>query len=633
MKRIISFLIAAVMLIMIYPAAFADNNEPGVISGNTIPDGYREPCSEAGTLNHYSIKYETGWLTGELTENDYSVDVYLPYGYTKDRQYNFVLVLLPGDAYDKEVRLNAFKPYINVFDWLIADDKCEPFIAASIDLPKDNDENGYRFLAYNIRNYLLPFISENFSVYASADGEDVVEEWMHNRAHSAIYGLGKGAIYAYQSGLFWNVDLFGSYYFGEFGNKLNGSSIGKVIREEDKYLINRFICGDAELSSNHDNSKLVFDRVIERAENNLVAGTSAFFINYSYDKCDDAYNVMPYLFCDNAISYVKDTHTHIVKDGACIICGSAPKFYSDNLPRRFHFTCPHQGTVETFTYQTKDYWYKNAELEKEGMVYLPYGYDEDEKYNVMILLHGHTLNMHAFMDSVMGFDYGVRVQYRNDYDWIFYENLCRPCIIVTLNTPAEGYHQFRDMQYELRYDVLPYIANNFATYAKDGSDESLIAARDHFGLGGSSNGAGFTHGGSIYSNMAYFGSVLMMSGGMNYTHQTKNILSGLEQGYKLNAFIRACGSLDPLYEGVEYGYRYVANHVDYLEKGKNIFFFEVKQGHNGRVGYTVVVNAFQVLFPPMEDEMDIAALKAAEKVRGKLGLNNFPIENQNDAQN
>ena len=631
MKRIICFLIAAVFVLMACPVVFADNNnsaKPGIISGNKVLPIYADQCEQAGTVKTYYCQYETGWLTGELMPDDVPVDVYLPYGYTKDKQYNFVLVLLPTDKYDKEARHNEFMSYINTYDWLIADGKCEPFIAASIDLPNDNNEMGYRFLAYNIRNYLLPFISESFSVYA--DPNDEFEGWMHNRAHSAVYGLGVGAVFAYQSCMYWNIDMFGSYYFGEFGNKLNGSSIGKIIKEEDKYPVCNFICGDVKEAKNYTNSKLVYERVVERASNILTEGESAYFAEYSYDTGDDACTVLPYLFKDNAVSYIKDTHTHVIKDGKCIICGSDPKFYDDNLPRRFHFTCPQQGTVETFTYQTKDYWYKNAELEKEGMVYLPYGYDEDEKYNVMILLHGHTLNMHAFMDSVMGFDYGVRVQYKNDYDWIFYENLCRPCIIVTLNTPAEGYHQFRDMQYELRYDVLPYIANNFATYAKDGSDESLIAARDHFGLGGSSNGAGFTHGGSIYSNMAYFGSVLMMSGGMNYTHQTKNILDGLEQGYKLNAFIRACGSLDPLYEGVEYGYRYVANHVDYLEKGKNIFFFEVKQGHNGRVGYTAVVNAFQVLFPPMEDEMDIAAFKATEKIRNKLGLNNFLMENSTD---
>jgi hypothetical protein len=35
----------------------------------------------------------------------------------------------------------------------------------------------------------------------------------------------------------------------------------------------------------------------------------------------------------------------------------------------------------------------------------------------------------------------------------------------------------------------------------------------------------------------------------------------------------------------------------------------------------------------MEDEMDIAAFKATEKIRNKLGLNNFLIENSTDEQN
>lgn len=629
MKRFICLLLTICFVLSIGMISFAEENKQNNDSTIHIPEEYTSECDEKGVVQTVAAQFETGWYTEET--EDVAVDVYLPHGYDKDKKYDFVLVLLPnGIYYDSTLRHDTFVSMSKIYDWMIKDNKCKPFIAASFNLTRDNSENGYRLLAYNLRNHFLPFIAENYSVYAT--DEEGIEGWMNNRNHTAVYGDEYGAVFAYQSCMYWNVDMFGSYYFGGYGAKLNGSSIAKTINNEARYPVNTFICGDNIGSKNYRATKDVFDRVLSRV-GSLEEGKNSMFVEASDAEFDELYLAMPRLFSDNAISMVKDTHTHVIKDGACVICGRPPVFYSDNLPRRFHFDCPQKGTVETFTYTTKDYWYNMAEYEKEGMVYLPYGYDEDEKYNVMILLHGHTLNMHAFMDNIMGFDYGVRVQYRNDYDWIFYENLCRPCIIVTLNTPAEGYHQFRDMQYELRYDVLPYIANHFATYAKDGSDESLIAARDHFGLGGSSNGAGFTHGGGLYSNIAYFGSILMMSGGMHYVGHTENILEGEKEGYKLNCFIRACGSLDSLYDGVASGYRYVAKHVDYLEPGKNIFFFEVKQGHNGRVGYTALVNSLQVLFPPMDDEMDIAAFKAAEKIRNKLGLNNFLIENPTDEQN
>ena len=48
------------------------------------------------------------------------------------------------------------------------------------------------------------------------------------------------------------------------------------------------------------------------------------------------------------------------------------------------------------------------------------------------------------------------------------------------------YTQFKD---EVGKDLLPYVAEHYATYAADGSREALAAAREHFGVLGASFGA------------------------------------------------------------------------------------------------------------------------------------------------
>ena len=56
--------------------------------------------------------------------------------------------------------------------------------------------------------------------------------------------------------------------------------------------------------------------------------------------------------------------------------------------------CKEQGTVETLTYTSHSYALEavtgesNIMLEKSVNVYLPYGYDENQEYDILYLLHG-----------------------------------------------------------------------------------------------------------------------------------------------------------------------------------------------------------------------------------------------------
>lgn len=51
------------------------------------------------------------------------------------------------------------------------------------------------------------------------------------------------------------------------------------------------------------------------------------------------------------------------------------------------------GASPTSTYESFSYLDKSQELHKCTVVYLPYGYNEQEKYNVFYLMHGGRSNM------------------------------------------------------------------------------------------------------------------------------------------------------------------------------------------------------------------------------------------------
>ena len=61
------------------------------------------------------------------------------------------------------------------------------------------------------------------------------------------------------------------------------------------------------------------------------------------------------------------------------------------IPAEYKSPSEHPGTLEKLTYQTWEsfsYEERTQELTKEAWVYLPYGYSEDQKYNVFYLSHG-----------------------------------------------------------------------------------------------------------------------------------------------------------------------------------------------------------------------------------------------------
>ena len=164
-----------------------------------------------------------------------------------------------------------------------------------------------------------------------------------------------------------------------------------------------------------------------------------------------------------------------------------PEVFSDNaytdIPRGYKKDITEHGTIEEFHYTAIND--AGEEYKKKAMVYLPFGYDPDDKetkYNVLYLMHGggDTENRYwgAGLDQVL--------------DAMFEKGDCQPCIVVTPNYRAKGYDETmsaKNFYKELTGYLIPAFESQYNTYAEDTTPEGIKASRMHRAYGGFSMGA------------------------------------------------------------------------------------------------------------------------------------------------
>lgn len=167
------------------------------------------------------------------------------------------------------------------------------------------------------------------------------------------------------------------------------------------------------------------------------------------------------------------------------------------IPDNYTSPSNQSGTLEKLTYQTwESFTYENheQELTKEAWVYLPYGYSEEEKYNVMYLSHGGWSNE----TTIMGTDTSPH-SFKYVIDHAIEDGKIQPLIIVmpTYNNTSESDSgdyslaiQLTDQFHnELLNDLIPAVEGKYSTYAENTTQEGLAASRDHRGFGGFSMGS------------------------------------------------------------------------------------------------------------------------------------------------
>lgn len=98
------------------------------------------------------------------------------------------------------------------------------------------------------------------------------------------------------------------------------------------------------------------------------------------------------------------------------------------IPEGYTSPAEHAGTLEKLTYDTWEsftYEQHSQKLTKEAWVYLPYGYTEDQSYNVMYISHGGWSNE----TTIMGTDTNPH-SFKHVIDHAIEDGRIQPLIIV-----------------------------------------------------------------------------------------------------------------------------------------------------------------------------------------------------------
>lgn len=167
------------------------------------------------------------------------------------------------------------------------------------------------------------------------------------------------------------------------------------------------------------------------------------------------------------------------------------------IPAGYEKPAEHQGKLEKLTYRTYEsfsYESRERELTKEAWVYVPYGYSEEEPYNVFYLSHGGWSDETTIMGTAE-----EPHAFKHVVDHAIEDGKIKPLIIVlpTYNNTSESDSgdyslalQLTDnFHNELVNDLIPAVESKYSTYAKRTDLKGIAASRDHRGFGGFSMGS------------------------------------------------------------------------------------------------------------------------------------------------
>lgn len=223
---------------------------PNIKICNSIPSEYLSPLNTgAGTIEH--ITYTSRDYFGDGSEIAKKANVYLPCGYSRERQYN-VLYLMHGIGGDENEwgMTDDASCVKRIMDQLISRGEIEPFIvvtpngrSSSNHAASGSDFKSFYVFGQELRNDLIPYMEKTYSTYGSA--AETGCDLSSSRAHRAMAGLSMGGMQTINIGIGECIDLFG--YFGAFSAAPTSNPATRTaeILKDNTYDIYYFynICG------------------------------------------------------------------------------------------------------------------------------------------------------------------------------------------------------------------------------------------------------------------------------------------------------------------------------------------------------------------------------------------------------
>lgn len=259
------------------------------------------------------------------------------------------------------------------------------------------------------------------------------------------------------------------------------------------------------------------------------------------------------------------------------------------LPDHYLESIENGGRIERIDYTTV-YGEDNEVINKYAYVYLPYGYDSADKYDILYCLHGGGGEIEIYFgDGTSTADVKVTL------DHMIANRDIKPIIAVSptyyaktrehdLGSAVNEIERF--CKKELIEDLIPAVESKYSTYAASVDRAGIAASREHRGYTGYSMGSLSTW--CCYlNNMDCFKYFCPMSGdywinGESVADEAANVLSeaGTQSGYKKHdVLIRAITGDEDI------AYLRMKNMLEALEKKE--FFDFMSDEKEGNIGFSV----------------------------------------------
>ena len=257
------------------------------------------------------------------------------------------------------------------------------------------------------------------------------------------------------------------------------------------------------------------------------------------------------------------------------------------------------GTIESISYMAKDYLGDGSDVEKKAYVYLPEGYDETKKYNVLYLCHGI-----GGSENEWGLNSGKSSKVKRIMDNLIAKGDIEPFIVVTPNGKAfalsntTGNDLFYKFGYELRNDLIPYIESHYSTYAEyDENGYDLSATRTHRAMAGLSMGGMQTINIGICECLDLFSWFGAFSAAPTSYAAYKVAKAVEDSDYTVDFFYNICGKEDSIaYSSASAAAKSLPAISDSFVKDENFLWQEKSGGHDFNIWYLGFYNFAQIAF-------------------------------------
>ena len=203
----------------------------------------------------------------------------------------------------------------------------------------------------------------------------------------------------------------------------------------------------------------------------------------------------------------------------------------------------------------------SATEEKYCNIYLPYGYSDSRRYDILYLVHGTDPQTVVHQDTWL-----YTIGMKNILDNMIYYGDIEPLIVVAPSFYSYGLYGDDDMSSitemtpvkqnstnnfgrELRNDIIPAVESRYSTYAEDVTQEALASSRDHRAMAGLSNGCRITYLGGMIENFDYISWYGCFSSYVDSSLILDALNSEKFKDYGLNYMFNADGIYDFAYNG------------------------------------------------------------------------------------